>query len=76
MQQILRSLTAALVAGAFVQLFCQVQAQPVTEPPPKQIALTEKQVLAFIAAQKDIQPIWIRYRGRQRTNCRRRSRPS
>jgi hypothetical protein len=63
MQQILRSLTAALVAGAFVQLFCQVQAQPVTESPPKQIALTEKQVLAFIAAQKDIQPILDKIQG-------------
>ena len=57
MQQILRSLTAAFLAAAFVQLSCPVQAQPVAEPPPKQIALTEKQVLAFIAAQKDIQPI-------------------
>ena len=66
MHQIIRSLTTAFVAAAFVQLSCPIQAQPVAEPPPKQIALTEKQVLAFIAAQKDIQPIWTRYRGRQR----------
>jgi hypothetical protein len=63
MQQILRSLTAAFLAAAFVQLSCPVQAQPVAEPPPKQIALTEKQVLAFIAAQKDIQPILERIQG-------------
>jgi hypothetical protein len=62
MQQIFRSLTAA-VAAAFVQLSCPVQAQPVAEPPPKQIALTEKQVLAFIAAQKDIQPILEKIQG-------------
>jgi len=63
MQQILRSLTAAFLAAAFVQLSCPVQAQPVAEPPPKQIALTEKQVLAFIAAQKDIQPILEKIQG-------------
>jgi len=63
MQQILRSLTAAFLAAAFVQLSCPVQAQPVAEPPPKQIALTEKQVLAFIAAQKAIQPILEKIQG-------------
>jgi hypothetical protein len=63
MQQIFRSLTTAFVAAAFVQLSCPVQAQPVAEPPPKQIALTEKQVLAFIAAQKDIQPILDKIQG-------------
>jgi hypothetical protein len=63
MQQIFRSLTAAFVAAAFVQLSCPVQAQPVAEPPPKQIALSEKQVLAFIAAQKDVQPILEKIQG-------------
>ena len=63
MQQVLRSLTVAFVAAALIQLSCPVQAQPVAEPPPKQIALTEKQVLAFIAAQKDIQPILDKIQG-------------
>ena len=63
MHQIIRSLTTAFVAAAFVQLSCPIQAQPVAEPPPKQIALTEKQVLAFIAAQKDIQPILDKIQG-------------
>jgi hypothetical protein len=63
MQQIFRSLTAVFVAAAFVQLSCPVQAQPVAEPPPKQIALSEKQVLAFIAAQKDVQPILEKIQG-------------
>ncbi len=62
MQQILRSLTAAFVAAACIQLSCPVQAQP-AEPPSKQIALNEKQVLAFIAAQKDIQPILDKIQG-------------
>ena len=63
MQQIFRSLTTTFVAAAFVQLSSPVQAQPVAEPPPKQIALTEKQVLAFIAAQKDIQLILEKIQG-------------
>jgi hypothetical protein len=63
MQQIIRALTAAFVAAALIQLSCAVQAQPAAEPPPKQIALTEKQVLAFIAAQKDIQPILEKLHG-------------
>jgi hypothetical protein len=57
MKQCFCALATALVAAAFVQLSCPVHAQPAADPPPKQIALTEKQVLAFIAAQKDIQPI-------------------
>ena len=63
MQQVLRSLTVAFVAAALVQLSWPVQSQPVAEPPSKQIALTEKQVLAFIAAQKDIQPILDKIQG-------------
>lgn len=62
MQQIC-SLAAASVAVAFVLLSCQVLAQPVADQPPKQIALTEKQVLAFIAAQKDIEPILDKIQG-------------
>jgi hypothetical protein len=57
MQQRFLALATALVAAALVQLSGPVHAQPAAYPPPKQIALTEKQVLAFIAAQKDIQPI-------------------
>jgi hypothetical protein len=57
MQQRFLALATALVAAALVQLSGPVHAQPAADPPPKQIALTEKQVLAFIAAQKDIQPI-------------------
>jgi hypothetical protein len=63
MQEMLRSLTVALVAAAFVQLSGPVRAQPVAEAPMKQIALTEKQVLAFIAAQKDMQPIFEKIQG-------------
>jgi len=63
MQQVLRSLTVAFVAAALVQLSWPVQSQPVAEPPSKQIALNEKQVLAFIAAQKDIQPILDKIQG-------------
>ena len=57
MQQLFRALSVAFVAAAFVHLACPVQAEPVADMPPKQIALTEKQVLAFVAAQRDIQPI-------------------
>jgi hypothetical protein len=57
MPLLFRALTVACVAVAVVQFSWAVQAQPVADMPPKQIALTEKQVLAFVASQKDIQPI-------------------
>jgi hypothetical protein len=53
MQQMLRAVTAALAAVAIVCFAGAATAQA----PVKQIRLTEKQVLAFIAAQKDMAPL-------------------
>jgi homoserine dehydrogenase len=63
MQQLLRVLTAALMTVALVHLSTAATAQPVGEPVAKQIQLTEKQVLGFIAAQKDMAPILEKIQG-------------
>jgi hypothetical protein len=61
MQQLLRVLTAAFMTVA--HLSTAATAQPVGEPVAKQIQLTEKQVLGFIAAQKDMAPILEKIQG-------------
>ena len=63
MQQLLRVLTAAVMTVALVHLSTAATAQPAGEPLPKQIQLTEKQVLGFIAAQKDMAPILEKIQG-------------
>ena len=63
MQQLLRVLTAALMTVALVYLSTAATAQPAGEPVAKQIQLTEKQVLGFIAAQKDMAPILEKIQG-------------
>jgi hypothetical protein len=63
MQQLLRVLTAAVMTVAVVHLSTEATAQPAGEPAAKQIQLTEKQVLGFIAAQKDMAPILEKIQG-------------
>src|SRR3954468_16396022 len=63
MHQRLRVLTAAVMTVALVHLCTAATAQPSGEPLPKQIQLTEKQVLGFIAAQKDMAPILEKIQG-------------
>ena len=63
MQKLLRVLTAAFMTVAFVHLSTAASAQPAGEPVAKQIQLTEKQVLGFIAAQKDMAPILEKIQG-------------
>ena len=63
MHQLLRVLTAAVMTVALVHLSTAATAQPAGEPAAKQIQLTEKQVLGFIAAQKDMAPILEKIQG-------------
>ena len=63
MQQLLRVLTAAVMTVACRHLSTAATAQPAGEPVAKQIQLTEKQVLGFIAAQKDMAPILEKIQG-------------
>jgi hypothetical protein len=63
MQQILRVMIAAFVAVACAPFSTPVTAQPATEQAAKQIQLTEKQILGFIAAQKDMAPILEKIQG-------------
>jgi homoserine dehydrogenase len=56
MPQLLRVLISAFVTAACLHLSAAAMAQPAAEPVAKQIPLTEKQVLGFIAAQKDLPP--------------------
>lgn len=58
MQYVLRLMIAAIVAFGFTLLPGAAQAQEM-----KQIALTEKQVVSFLAAQKDIAPIAEKMQG-------------
>ena len=54
MYQVVRVMLAAFVAVALVHTSGAATAQPVGMPPAiKQIKLTEKQIEAFIAAQKE-----------------------
>jgi hypothetical protein len=63
MPQLLRVLISAFVTAACLHLSAAATAQPATDPVAKQIPLTEKQVLGFIAAQKDMAPILEKIQG-------------
>ena len=63
MPQLLRVLISAFVTAACLHLSAAATAQPAAEPVAKQIPLTEKQVLGFIAAQKDMAPILEKIQG-------------
>jgi homoserine dehydrogenase len=64
MYQVVRVMLAAFVAVALVHTSGAATAQPVGMPPAiKQIQLTEKQIEAFIAAQKDMSPVLEKVQG-------------
>ena len=63
MPHLLRVLLSAFVTAACLHLSAAATAQPAAEPVAKQIPLTEKQVLGFIAAQKDMAPILEKIQG-------------
>lgn len=63
MPQLLRVLISAFVTAACLHLSAAATAQPSADPVAKQIPLTEKQVLGFIAAQKDMAPILEKIQG-------------
>jgi len=73
MPQLLRVLISAFVTAACLHLSAAATAQPSADPVAKQIPLTEKQVLGFIAAQKDMAPILEKIQGP--ANSRPRSTP-
>ena len=63
MYQVVRVMLAAFVAVALVHTSGAATAQPAMPPAIKQIKLTEKQIEAFIAAQKDMSPILEKVQG-------------
>jgi hypothetical protein len=63
MQHLLRAMVAAFAAVILFNFSITASAQPSVQPVMKQIKLTEKQILSFIAAQKDMATVLEKIQG-------------